>query len=128
MQQETVFRRKKTRDTQAITLQYRIWSLYLKLRAGKLRWLNSMLSSKPSGLISPFYLVHLIYADCELFFMSFKIMASKQDVSSCELTEGVIKKMDFNLHLHDHKNFSTIVGTYIANRNLPAASLQEQQK
>lgn len=55
------------RDSQAITLQYRIWSLYLKLSVGKLRWLNSMLSSKPLGLISPFYLVHLIYADCELF-------------------------------------------------------------
>lgn len=68
------------RDTQEITLQYRIWSLYLKLSVGKLRGLSSMLSSKPSGLISPSYLVHLIYADCELFFMSFKIMASKQDI------------------------------------------------
>ena len=62
------------RDIQAIALQYRIWNLYLNLSVvNLLRWLNSMLSSKPLSLISPFYVVHLTYADYELFFMTFEL-------------------------------------------------------
>jgi len=66
LQHKAVFRRMKVRDTQAIR------SLYLKLSVvNLLRWLNSMLSSKPLGLISPCHIVHLTYADYELFFMTF---------------------------------------------------------
>lgn len=57
----------KVGDIQAIALRYGIWSLYLKLGVVNLRWLNSTLSSKPLGLISPFYTVQLLYTDYEVF-------------------------------------------------------------